>query len=133
MTPVDYLILAPLDLEIRALRAAFNAETVDPRSYADGTEYWAVTVARKHGQDPATIHIAQLKAQGVLNAAVTATRLLEEARPACIVSFGIAGGFIKTKDSDVELCDVVVADQPVIYYEPAKEGKRPEARILPLP
>lgn len=131
--PIDYLILAPLNDEVKALREIFGASHTDKCYYRDKTGYWPVRLECSNGM-PVIVHIAQLKHQGVLDAAVTTARLLEETRPTCVVSFGIAGGFIKKVEPDVQLGDVVVADQPIVYYEPAKEGRAGRSsRMFSLP
>src|SRR5438552_2146457 len=94
--PVDYLILAPLDDELTALKTALGISSDTAAFfYPDNTPYWRVTIERRNGLEPVTVHVAKLKYQGVLNAAVAAARILEETRAACVVSFGIAGGFLE--------------------------------------
>jgi adenosylhomocysteine nucleosidase len=133
--PVDYLILSPLQEEINALLHAFGTASVETLCYPDGTPYWSLRIERTGSARPVMVHIAQLKDPGVLLAAVSTSRLLEECRPACVVSFGIAGGFIKKNGQpDVKLGDVVVADKPVVYYEPAKEEKSARhSRMITIP
>jgi nucleoside phosphorylase len=137
--PIDYLILAPLEEELAALKDALGIPNDRKSSvYRDDTPYWPITIGRQGGLHPAIVHVAKLKYQGVLNAAVATTRLLQEIPAACVVSFGVAGGFIEKNDETevsagvpigtekpdrhVSLGDVIVADQPILYYEPAKEG-----------
>lgn len=122
---LDYLILAPLELETDALRAALGALSCKRQAYQDGTAHWRHTLdVNGTNSRPVTIDIVQLKQQGVLQAATTTTSLLHLLRPICVVSFGIAGGFV---GDDAALGDVVVAES-LFYYEPAKEGHRPGHR-----
>ncbi len=141
---IEFVVFAPLDLEIKALLGAFESEGTQDKVLPDGTCYYEVCCATTSGDD-ADLRIVQLKHAGVLQTAVTASRVIDLWRPACVVSFGIAGGFLGS--GDVELRDVVVADS-VFYYEPSKEGvgatsseRRRDgafnrirgARLLPLP
>jgi len=111
---IDYLILAPLDLEIDSLLQAFDSIGSQPNALRDGSSYFKVQ-SHNHSGECADLRIVQLKGAGILQAALTACLLIEEWRPACVVSFGIAGGL-----GDTPLEDVVVAES-VFYYEPAKE------------
>lgn len=114
-----WVIFAPLELEIRALCDAFGSSDVRAAVYPDGTQYYALSLPSAGPRPPIQVRIVQLKEQGVLQAAVTATRVIDRCKPRFVVSFGIAGGFVK--DDHVSLEDVVVSDA-VFYYEPAKEG-----------
>jgi nucleoside phosphorylase len=126
---IEYLILAPLDLEIQSLLRAFDALGTPRHSLRDGSSYFKVRCRTRSG-DRADLRIVQLKHAGVLQAAVTTSRLIEEWHPACVVSFGIAGGFLEGGDIGFE--DVVVAEH-VFYYEPAKEAVTKVKRLRKSP
>lgn len=118
----DFLILAPLSLEIQALREALKFP-LPPTGTWDHASYWSMDL---RGSDERQIHIevVQLQNQGILNTGVFSTKLILDLQPWCVVSFGIAGGF--TGD-DIGIGDVLVP-QEVIYYEPAKETRNKKSR-----
>src|ERR1035437_6169239 len=121
---IDYLILAPLDLEIGSLLRAFDSVDSPRNCLRDGSLYFKIQSPTQSGER-ADLRIVQLKHPGILQAVVTTSLLIEEWRPACVVSFGIAGGFLESGDIAFE--DVVVAEH-VFYYEPAKETGIPSRR-----
>src|SRR5437762_1379803 len=111
---IDFLILAPLDLEIEALKEVFGEGFIRPADSPGSCDY----VIKGQSED-LCVRILQLPRAGVLRSGVRATELLIQWKPRYVVSFGIAGGF--TESGDVNLRDVVVGEG-VFYYEPAKEA-----------
>lgn len=112
---IDFLIFAPLDEEVAALKEAFDI-SAEPHVMDDGSECYNFHLPTPAGG--ATILIVQLCHMGVLGAAVMTTKLIGQRRPWSIVSFGIAGGFVK---EGISKRDVFIPDV-VFYYEPAKES-----------
>jgi nucleoside phosphorylase len=116
---VDILILAPLPIEIDALREAFC--DYSSKHGPDELAYDECIINGRNGS--LSVRFVQLPEAGVLRAGVFATKLLLEWKPRYVVSFGIAGGFCDPKDSgEVNLEHVLLAEH-VFYYELAKETK----------
>lgn len=115
---VDFIVFAPLNEEVDALKNAFKV-TGEATVMDDGSECYQVKIGTLSGSTT-TLLIVQLYHMGVLGAAVMATKLIARLKPWCIVSFGIAGGFVK---EDIGKRDVFIPDV-VFYYEPAKESVR---------
>jgi nucleoside phosphorylase/glycosyltransferase involved in cell wall biosynthesis len=67
------------------------------------------------GRPETTISVLPLQYQGNLGAAVSATNMLRDLDPDCVLLVGVAGGI----SHELELGDVVVANS-VIHYEPAR-------------
>lgn len=119
----DVVIFAPLKLEVLALCDQLNCNYREPQSLAHGVRFYSGSVQGTSGRELG-VRVVELLYQGVLHASVVATTTLEHWKPWCAISFGIAGGFV---GDDVNIGDVVVADE-IFYYEPAKEtGQRPTA------
>jgi len=112
---IDFLVLAPLDLEVEALREVFGEDSNQPHRPSEFYDYEV-----KGKDEKLYVRVLQLPRAGVLRSGVRATELLIQWKPRYIVSFGIAGGF--TESGDVKLRDVIVGDY-VFYYEPAKEAR----------
>lgn len=115
---VDYLILAPLKIEITAVMKALKIDANLCIQLGKAT-YYAVDVPSRRDGHKVHVRIVQLPNQGTLNAAAFATQMILDWKPWCVVSFGIAGGFL---GDDIKLCDVV-APEEIFYYEPAKETR----------
>jgi nucleoside phosphorylase len=111
---IDFAILAPLQEEIASLCEAFSIPE-GSRCIEDGILYFSKDLSTR-GRD-INIRVVQLNIQGTLYAGIIATKLISRWKPRCLVSFGIAGGFI---GDDVSLLDVIVPSV-VYYYEPCKE------------
>ena len=67
------------------------------------------------GRPEMTVSVLALQYQGNLGAAVSATNMLRDLDPDCVLLVGVAGGV----SHEVELGDVVIANS-VIHYEPAR-------------
>ncbi|MBI5686100.1 MAG: hypothetical protein HZC54_13590 [Verrucomicrobia bacterium] len=131
---VDFLVLAPLAEEIEALSKTLGFSITSSRVLENGATCYSLELPNNEGNGIVQVCVVKLIHQGVLRAGVTASRLIAHWRPWCVVSFGIAGGFV---GDDVELRDVIVPEV-VIYYEPAKETRRGrkskrQPRFLPIP
>lgn len=129
----DFLVLAPLTLEIKALEKALEESGWALSTLNTGDEFPYVTEAtisdsavsrfRRHAV------IIQLNHQGVLNASVDTARALEIYEPGYVVSFGIAGTF-NSEDAPI---GAVVFATPLFYYEPSKEkSNNTQSRMDPL-
>jgi nucleoside phosphorylase len=116
---VDILIVAPLTIEIDALRRAFC--DYSPKHGPDELAYDECTINGRNGN--LSVRFVQLPEAGVLRAGVFVTKLLLEWQPRYVVSFGIAGGFCDTKDPDEVNLEHVLLAEHVFYYELAKETK----------
>lgn len=125
---VDFVVLAPLNEEIQALSQELNFTIDDPEVLPDGIKCYHTTITNNDGKNT-HVCIVQLDEMGVLGAAVTATKLIMQWQPWCVVSFGIAGGFIS---EDVQLLDVIVPGV-IYYYEPAKETAQQDDSPTALP
>lgn len=121
---VDFLVLAPVDVEIDALRQEFGVSN-DPVPW-NGAKHYGLDLINSEGRE-IHVRIVQLPYQGVLDAAVFTCRLILEWQPWCVVSFGIAGGFVDR--GDIRLRDVLVPEV-IFYYEPAKETRTTEDESL---
>jgi nucleoside phosphorylase len=133
LTYCDFLILAPLQLEIESLERALleagwtisNVATSEfPRiieaKISDSTEAYS---EHRH------VAIVQLTYQGVLHASVDTARALELYEPGYVVSFGIAGTF---NSSDAPIGAAVFATE-LFYYEPSKEkSNNTQSRMDPV-
>lgn len=132
LTYCDFLILAPLQLEIDALATALGhagwlSSSVDIPDFPRVIEATFIdpTLKRFHRH----VAIVQLNHQGVLNAGVDTARILELYEPGYVVSFGIAGTINKT---DAPLGAVVFATS-LIYYEPSKDKSgNTQSRMDPI-
>jgi nucleoside phosphorylase len=118
---VDFAVIAPLEEEITKLLEAFGLPvTTQPQTSPSRITYYDAEVSQ--GPDRTTrVRIVRLAEQGVLNTAVAVTQLILDWKPWCVVSFGIAGGFISGEKDGVSLLDVLVPSS-VYYYEPAKDA-----------
>lgn len=134
LTYCDFLIFAPLELEITALKNAlkksgWNVEYLEDDNYRFPSIYEVKlsdsTVSYLHR----TALIIQLHSQGVLNACVDAARALEFYEPGYVISFGIAGSF---NSEDAPIKGVCLADA-LFYYEPSKDDSSgTKSRMLPI-
>jgi len=119
---IDFLVLAPLTIEIESLHSVFNPRTSGVEEQY-GLKWWEAAVEGKSVKR-LYVRYVELPRQGVLNAAVATTALITEWKPWCVASFGIAGGFLI--DERLRRGDVVVPES-VYYYEPAKDVPSPGA------
>jgi nucleoside phosphorylase len=129
----DFLVLAPLHIEISALtkalrKAGWSLSRIDT---VDFPSVWDATL-----RDASVYHftrrviIIQLNHQGVLNASVDTAKALGLYEPGYVVSYGIAGSLTK---EDAPIGSVVFATT-LTYYEPSKDkGGRTESRMAPIP
>jgi len=112
---IDFLVVAPLEEEIRGLSSALGAD--DAKRYYEGQLTYFDKLVTSPNDRRVHVRVLKLSDSGTLNAAVQTLPLIVRWRPRCVVSFGIAGGFLE----HVAYGDVVVA-KDVWYYEPAKEA-----------
>ena len=132
LTYCDFLVLAPLQLEIDALvlaleKAGWVSSTVDVNGFQRVIEATFVDSALVHFRR--RVVIVQLNHQGVLNASVDTARALELYEPGYVVSFGIAGTL---NWSDAPIGAVVFATS-LFYYEPSKdELNSTQSRMDPI-
>jgi len=120
MERIDFLIVAALDIEMNALSREFGCGATAPQPREDGLVSHRVQIELQDATKGSVL-IVRLNEMGTLAASAVSSKLIAAHRPWCVVSFGIAGGFIG-KGEDVNLLDVVVPDT-IIYYEPAKEDR----------
>jgi nucleoside phosphorylase len=129
----DFMILAPLRLEVESLRDALTTlgwkiSKVPTSDFPCLIEANIVDSGVAHFQRH--LVIVQLNDQGVLNASVDTARILELYEPGYVISFGIAGTF---DDKDAPL-GAVVMPTSLFYYEPSKDTKDgTESRMDPIP
>lgn len=126
--PVDFLILAPLKEEIAGLCQALglNPKSLQPENLTNSIKCHRTSLCGNNSQE-LKVAIVQLSRQGILNAAVETCSVLLDIDPWCVVTFGIAGGFVS---DELSLHDVVFGDV-VYYYEPSKETSRNISRKNP--
>ncbi|NTV46305.1 MAG: 5'-methylthioadenosine/S-adenosylhomocysteine nucleosidase [Chlorobiales bacterium] len=79
----------------------------------DGAVYYMASMAADEGGQHFVVATQQLE-QGNRSVILAYDRLCREYQPSIVILLGIGGSI----DSDIELCDVVIADQ-VIWYEQA--------------
>ena len=133
LTYCDFLVLAPLRLEIDALETVLVGAGWDISIVAT-SEFPRITEAKLSDSNEAyTEHryvaIVQLNHQGVLHASVDTARALELYEPGYVISFGIAGTF---DSADAPIGAVVFATE-LFYYEPSKEkSNNTQSRMDPV-
>lgn len=133
LTYCDFLVFAPLDLEIDALENALKHLGWQVNGEKNPL-FPRILYAHLNDSDSAysirTCVLVQLNFQGVLNASVDAARALEYFEPGYVVSFGIAGSL---NSQDAPIGSVVWATS-LVYYEPSKDiQKRTQSRFTPVP
>jgi len=116
----DFLILAPLKLEVDALRLAFRdagwaEENVESGDFADVVELSIFDKFAAHSKR--NVVFIRLRSQGVLNACADTARALQLYEPGYVASFGIAGSLNAT---DAPIGSVIFGTG-IIYYEPSKD------------
>ncbi len=132
LTYCDFLVLAPLQLEIDALEDALSGEgwtlsIVKTSEFPRLVEATITDSAVAHFQRH--VVVVRLNYQGVLNASVDTARVLELYEPGYVVSFGIAG----TLNSEDAPIGAVVFATSLFYYEPSKDkGKGTQSRMDPI-
>lgn len=113
---IDFLILAPLQVEISELVKSINKAN-KVRNKKSQAACYRFTLGKW------SIVVLKLEGQGCLQSSIQTMNLLDEFDPKFTVSFGIAGSLQK----DVKLGDVVIGST-VYYYEPAKETTRGKSK-----
>jgi nucleoside phosphorylase len=133
LTYCDFLILAPLPIEIEAIRSALKGAgwTIKEVASTDFPTVMEASLADSGaGHSERHVMVIQLNDQGVLNASVDTARALELYEPGYVVSFGIAGSLNK---SDAPIGTVVFATA-LLYYEPSKDtSKTTQSRMAHVP
>lgn len=132
-TYCDFLVFAPLDIEIASLEVALRE---DGWKIEEDRHTLFPKILNATLDDSNLAHsirscvIVQLNFQGVLNASVDAARSLEFYEPGYVVSFGIAGS-LNSKDAPI---GSVAWATSLIYYEPSKDIRgKTQSRSTPLP
>ena len=121
----DVGVLTVVTTEARAVRSVLEDLECDKRGPRTGCLFDFGNVSTPDGKWK--IAHMQLRTEGTMSAAVAYQKLLEECRPKLIVVVGIAGGI----SSNVDLCDVVIANK-VIYYDRRKiqDGAENRSAVL---
>lgn len=132
LTYCDFLIFAPLQLEVDALKAALREAgwmevAVVNNEFPSVVE--ATLVDASVGHFRRHVVIVQLNYQGVLNASVDTARALEFYEPGYVVSFGIAGTF---NEKDAPIGSVIFATS-LFYYEPSKDESKRQGKKMGRP
>lgn len=125
--PIDFAILTAIEVERRAVCAAFGLKDTD-RVKKDARVYWRGRLPLKDGSSYEIV-VAQSPDMANIDSALLTNDMLHHWRPGAALLVGIAASAHK----DVKLGDVVVASD-VYYYERGKvtpERKKPEPKILP--
>lgn len=131
-TYCDFLILAPLDVEIDAILTTFE-EHGWVRNAPDQKVFPAVyefrlKVGENHTWLARTTTLIQLNNQGVLNASVDSALAFAQYEAGYTLSYGIAGSI-----SDDAKIGGVVLSSDVFYYEPSKDkNQQTQSRIKPV-
>ena len=110
---IDFLLLAPLNVEIKSLVKQINNT---------GWELYETDEIRncyRASYNERRIVVFQLQGQGCLKSSFQTMNLLNLFDPEYTISFGIAGSL----QDDIKLVDVIFGET-VYYYEPAKEAKK---------
>jgi len=126
--PIDFAILTALEVERRAVCAAFGLTDQD-RIKRNGRVYWRGKLPIGDGAAYDLV-IAQPAEMGQTEAAALATEVALVWRPWVVLMVGIAAS---TKPDEVKLGDVVVG-RSVYYYEHGKitaEGIQPQPEMIP--
>lgn len=129
----DFLVLAPLQLEISELKQGLEVKGWKV-SASKNDDFPSVIEATFTDTDAAYCKrhatIVRLNYPGVLNASVDTAKILEIYEPGYIVSFGIAGSF----DNQTAPIGAVVFATSLIYYEPSKDKSNDiQSRMVPIP
>lgn len=125
---VDFVILTAIDVELRAVRAAFGLIARD-RVKMDARVYWRGKLPLENGESY-TIVVAQAADMANTDAALTTADMLHHWNPNAALLVGIAA---TTSPSKVKLGDVVVGSD-VYYYERGKVARKrtmPEPKSIP--
>lgn len=126
-TPVDFAILTAIEVERKAVCAAFGL-TSGHRVRKDGRVYWRGQLPLSDGGFYEVV-VAQSSDMANIDSALLTNDMLHHWRPGAALLVGIAA----SARDNVKLGDVVVASD-VYYYERGKatpQGKKPEPKILP--
>ncbi len=118
---IDFLVLAPLKVEIDALVKNIKKAggVLNKKSLRTATGCYSFTL------NELNIVVIQLVGQGCLQSSFQTMNLLDEFDPEFTISFGIAGSLLS---NEVNLGDVVIG-KTVYYYEPAKETTDENVRL----
>ncbi|WP_437541263.1 hypothetical protein WME97_26575 [Sorangium sp. So ce367] len=125
--PIDFAILTAIEVERRAVCAAFRLGDSD-RVRKGSRVYWRGRLPLKNGEFYQLV-VSQAPDMANVDAALLASDTLHHWMPGAALLVGIAASAHK----DVRLGDVV-AGSDVYYYERGKvtpEGTKPEPKIIP--
>ncbi|XXY15465.1 hypothetical protein WME88_45235 [Sorangium sp. So ce216] len=126
--PIDFAILTAIEVERRAICAAFGL-TDDDRVFLGARVYWRGKLPLK-AEEAYEIVVAQALDMASVDAAILTNDTLRDWKPGAALLVGIAA----STDEKVRLGDVVAGSE-VYYYERGKvTGKRrskPEPKIIP--
>ena len=103
---IDYAILTFKREEFEAVREYFTEELINPPQPAKPRLFYTYRSITTPSGDDLSVAIVRTETQGLGQAQKTATDIIEDLQPQCIIATGIAGG---VPCDDIYLGDVVLA------------------------